>query len=446
MPPDVSQILTVTQLALRVKQMLEAQVGDVWVAGEISNWRPSPAGHVYFTLKDADGEIQAVMFRHRMTRVKFQPGNGMEVIVHGQVTLYEKRGTYQIVCDEMNPRGIGALQIAFERLKKKLESEGLFAEDHKKPLPLLPRSIGIVTSPTGAAIRDMLNVLQRRFDGLHVLLYPARVQGEEAPPEIVAGIRALDKMGVDLIIVGRGGGSLEDLWAFNEEMVVRAVYEATTPIISAVGHEIDFTLCDFAADLRAPTPSAAAELAVREREALAMRLQEHRRNMERTLKVRLERLRQRIVIAGSVFTPRRATEILREPTQQVDDFRMRLHDAMEDRLAHTQRRLEAAGRALALLSPAQQVQRARARQSELRGRMGRIAPQLTDRARARMQPLAAKLDVLSPLAILGRGYALARTWPDGELIKSADQVSPGNEIQVSLGKGHIIAAVERIEE
>ncbi|HNT88250.1 MAG TPA: exodeoxyribonuclease VII large subunit, partial [Candidatus Hydrogenedentes bacterium] len=233
---ETPEIWTVSQLTRRVKALLEAEVGFVWVSGEISNWRVSPAGHAYFTLKDKDSQLDAVMFRGKLMRLRFGPDTGLDVVVYGQVTVYEKRGSYQIVCEEMQPKGVGALQLAFEKLKRKLAEEGLFDEEHKKPLPMLPRRIGIVTSPTGAAIRDILNVINRRFANVHVILYPARVQGEEAAPEIVEGIRVLDAYSVDVMIVGRGGGSIEDLWPFNEEIVVRAVFEAKTPVISAVGH------------------------------------------------------------------------------------------------------------------------------------------------------------------------------------------------------------------
>ncbi len=258
MQTQSAEIWTVGQLTRRVKTLLEREISSVWVSGEISNWRVSPAGHAYFTLKDKESQIDAVMFRGRLSGVRFDPESGLQVVVFGLVTVYEKRGNYQIVCEEMQPLGMGALQLAFERLRKKLEAEGLFAEEHKKPIPAFPQRIGVVTSPTGAAIRDILHVLGRRFANVHVILFPARVQGDGVAADIVEGIRTLDAWGVDVMIVGRGGGSLEDLWPFNEEAVVRAVYEANTPVISAVGHEIDFTLCDFAADLRAPTPSAAA--------------------------------------------------------------------------------------------------------------------------------------------------------------------------------------------
>ncbi|MCP4643011.1 MAG: exodeoxyribonuclease VII large subunit, partial [bacterium] len=280
-----------------MKSLLESDVGKVWVSGEISNWRVSPAGHAYFTLKDENSQVDAVMFRGRMSRLQFEPEGGLEVIIHGLVTVYERRGNYQIVCEEMHPKGLGALQLAFEKLKKQLQEEGLFDEDHKKPLPMLPRRIGIVTSPTGAAIRDILNVINRRFANVHVIHYPARVQGEEAAPEIVAGIRALDAFGVDVMIIGRGGGSLEDLWPFNEEAVVRAVFDAQTPIISAVGHEIDFALTDFAADMRAPTPSAAAELVVRERAALVDGVRRLGQRLGQSMTHRIESARNRVTLA-----------------------------------------------------------------------------------------------------------------------------------------------------
>ncbi|HIJ73970.1 MAG TPA: exodeoxyribonuclease VII large subunit, partial [Candidatus Hydrogenedentes bacterium] len=330
MDENTPEIWTVSQLTRRVKNLLEAEISYVWVSGEISNWRVSPAGHAYFNLRDEDSQVDVVMFRGKLMQLRFGPENGLEVIIHGLVTVYEKRGNYQIVCDEMEPKGLGALQLAFEKLKRKLDEEGLFDEAHKKPLPVLPRRIGVVTSPTGAAIRDILNVLERRFANVHVILFPARVQGDEAAEEIVEGIRALDEFGVDVMIVGRGGGSLEDLWPFNEEIVVRAVYQVETPIISAVGHEIDFALTDFAADLRAPTPSAAAELVVQEREALVKNVQGVRQRMTQAIAYRLEQTRNRLALARSCYLFQRPEEVVRQRRQQLDELRMRLQDAATD--------------------------------------------------------------------------------------------------------------------
>ena len=439
------EVWTVTQLARRVKGILEAQIGPIWVSGEISNWRASPAGHAYFTLKDDQSQVRAVMFRGRMSTVRFEPENGLEVLVRGLASLYEARGDFQIICEEMQPRGVGALQLAFEKLKAKLDAEGLFAPEHKKPLPMLPRRIGVVTSPTGAAIRDILNVIHRRFAHVHVILWPARVQGDGAAAEIVEGIRALDEFGVDVMIVGRGGGSLEDLWCFNEESVVRAIYAANTPIISAVGHEIDFTLADFVADVRAPTPSAAAELVVREQQTLADRIQNSDRRIRRALMARLENVRTRIdrLRASGVF--RRPEELLRSARQRTDDARMSVIQALRTRAIDSRHALEKAVRALALLSPVVQVARAHERLASKRRHLVGVGAEISRRRRARLQTLAAQLDALSPLAILGRGYALA--WAsDEQLVRSSTQLSRGERIRLRFGDGGAEATIDTTSE
>ncbi|MBM3290957.1 MAG: exodeoxyribonuclease VII large subunit, partial [Candidatus Hydrogenedentes bacterium] len=394
MPLEKPEILSVGQLTRRVKDLLETQVGSVWVSGEISNWRVSPAGHAYFTLKDAESQIDAVMFRGRMMKLQFRPDSGLEVVVMGLVTVYEKRGNYQIVCEEMHPKGVGALQLAFEQLKKKLGEEGLFDAAHKKPLPLLPRRIGIVTSPTGAAIRDILHVISRRFANVHILIYPARVQGEEAAPEIVAGIRALDTYGVDVMIVGRGGGSLEDLWPFNEEIVVRAMYAAKTPIISAVGHEVDFTLADFVADLRAPTPSAAAELVVQEQQALADKVKLLGARMAKSLARRIELAKSRVALASSSYVFRRPEELVRQRRQRVDELRMRMEDRVEERIRLFRRRVDHATRSLVLLSPAQRVHAARLALAAKTQRLVNSANNAVANARSAFLPVIAQLDAL----------------------------------------------------
>jgi exodeoxyribonuclease VII large subunit len=445
-PVPAQEVWTVTQLARRVKGLLEEQIGPLWVSGEISNWRVSPAGHAYFTLKDDQSQVRTVMFRGRLGAVRFEPENGLEVLVRGLASLYEARGDFQIICEEMQPRGVGALQLAFEKLKAKLEAEGLFNPEHKKPLPLLPRRIGVVTSPTGAAIRDILNVIHRRFAHVHVILYPARVQGDGAAAEIVQGIRALDEFGVDVMIVGRGGGSLEDLWSFNEEPVVRAIYAAKTPIISAVGHEIDFTLADFAADVRAPTPSAAAELVVKEQQALAESIANLDRRMRRALVARVELLRGRLDRARTSVVFRRPEELLRQLRQRADDARMAILQALQARAVTDRHRLEKVVRALSLLSPAVQVARAHERLAALRRRLlgaGAVVPQ---RRRARFQTLVAQLDALSPLAILGRGYALAWKQPGDRLVRSARQLKPGDKVRLKFGLGGADASIEQTTE
>jgi len=446
MQEEQPQILTVSQLTRRVKGLLEEAISYVWVSGEVSNFRVSPAGHAYFTLKDQDSQIDAVMFRGKLMKTRFAPENGLEVIVNGLVTVYEKRGNYQIICEEMQPKGMGALQLAFEKLRKKLEAEGLFDEEHKKPIPLFPRRIGVVTSPTGAAIQDILKVIRRRFANVHIILYPARVQGDEAAEEIVEGIRVLDAWGVDVMIVGRGGGSMEDLWPFNEEIVVRAVYEVGTPVISAVGHEIDFTLCDFAADVRAPTPSAAAELVVQEREALTTRIGHLRERLTHMLAGQVQDYRHRLSLAQSAYVLRRPEEIVRDRRQQTDELRMRLENALTERVRDTRRRIERAARSLALLSPDNQLRRALERLTALRCRLAQVGNTAMESFRARLITLQRQLDALSPLAILSRGYAIVRTLPERVLVRDAKQLAAGDNVLLTLGRGGAVATITNIEE
>lgn len=449
MPDDPSKqpaALTVSQLTREVKTLLENDIGSVWVAGEISNWRVSPAGHAYFTLKDDKSQLSAVMFKGHLRRLKMEPEGGLEVIVYGRVTVYEQRGQYQIICEQLQPKGVGALQIAFEKLKQKLADEGLFDEDRKKPLPLFPARIGIVTSPTGAAIRDMLNVINRRFAHVHIVLYPARVQGDEAPPEIVHGIKTLDTYGVDVIVVGRGGGSLEDLWAFNDERVVRAVAEAKTPIVSAVGHEIDFSLSDFAADVRAPTPSAAAEIVVQERSVIADRVAHARKQMALALTRRIESLRYRVDrVAGSA--PMRRPEAITEQTRQrVDDAREGLEASIRDRASVSRIRMDQAARSIVLLSPQVRVARTYERLQSQLARLRQSTAHIAENRRARLERYAAQLDGLSPLRVLQRGYAVAWKLPERTIVRDAHALSPGDQVSLRFASGAARALIEAIEE
>ncbi len=440
------KILSITQLTRRIKSMLESDLGVVWLSGEISNWKRAASGHVYFTLKDENAQIDAVMFKGKLSRLKFDPEAGLEVLVQGQITVYERRGNYQIIVNDMQPKGVGALQLAFEKLKKKLSAEGLFDELHKQPLPLLPRRIGVVTSPTGAAIRDILNVLTRRFGGIHVVIHPARVQGEGAAAEIVAGIRALDDWGVDVMIVGRGGGSLEDLWPFNEEIVVRAVYEARTPVISAVGHEVDVALTDFAADLRAPTPSAAAELVVKEQSALGEQVQRLRKRLGQSMERQLTGAQHRLTMAKNSYVLQRPEELVRQRRQTSDEYRMRLEDSVTAELRHARTRLDHASRSLALLSPSNQLDRARERFAHIQERLKVAGQDSTAAGRNRLRPLVAQLDALSPLAILSRGYAVAWKEPEHRLIRDGADLRVDDEVYVRFGAGAVRATVKHIEE
>lgn len=444
-PPEGVEVWTVSQLTRRVKGLVESKIGTVWVSGEISNWRVSPAGHAYFTLKDEASQLSSVMFRGKISKLRFEPENGLEVILNGLITVYEQRGAYQIICETMQPQGVGALQLAFEQLRAKLDGEGLFDEALKKSLPLLPRRIGVVTSPTGAAIRDILNVINRRYANVHVIVYPARVQGDEAAGEIVEGIRALEAFGVDVMIVGRGGGSLEDLWPFNEEIVVRAIHAATTPVISAVGHEIDFTLSDFAADLRAPTPSAAAELVVQEHQVLSDTVFTLRKRLATGLSHRLTTARNRLDIAQSSYVFRRPDELLRERRQRCDDLRAQLERASVATINQARQRYEHAARAVALLSPTNQLHRARVEYGALGQRLVRASGSVLESKRGTFLPMVARLDALSPLAILSRGYSITHKVAGDELVHSARQLSPKDRVSLRFAFGGATAVVEKIE-
>ncbi len=445
MQQEHTKVLTISQLTSRIKHLLEGEIGVVWVSGEISNYKRAASGHAYFTLKDAESQMDVVMFKGRMSRMKFEPENGLEVLARGTVTVYARRGNYQMVIEELQPKGLGALQQAYEQLKKKLDAEGLFDAKHKKKLPLLPRRIGVVTSPTGAAFQDILNVIRRRFANVHILLYPTRVQGQNAAAEIATGIRILDAWGVDVMIVGRGGGSLEDLWPFNEERVARAIFEAKTPTISAVGHEIDFALSDFVADMRAPTPSAAAELVVREQQALTEQVMIKRRGLERAMRRIVEQMRHRFDRQQNSYIFLRSDELLRQQRQTLDECRTRLEQCSTDTLQVRLQRLEKSRRALTLLSPQARLVQQTERMKTLHTRLQRAGMVLTERPRNRFAGLAGKLNSLSPVGVLARGYALAWKYPEQQLIHAATQVQPKDELRLWLGKGTVTAEVKHID-
>ncbi|HLE40172.1 MAG TPA: exodeoxyribonuclease VII large subunit [Nitrospirota bacterium] len=395
-----THILTVTQLTLRVKDLLEGTFPDVWVVGEISNLNAPRSGHIYFTLKDEQSQIRAVLFRSSQRFLKFTLQHGLQVICRGRVGVYEPRGEYQLVLEYIEPKGVGALQQAFEELKARLAKEGLFDLDRKKPLPLLPRRIGIITSPTGAAIRDMLRVIRRRHPKMEILIYPVAVQGATAAPEIIGAIHYFNKeKSADVLIVGRGGGSLEDLWAFNEESVARAISASTIPIISAVGHETDYTVSDFVADLRAPTPSAAAEMVVRTEEGF----REFIGSLE----------------SGLVRSIRRKIELFRAALRE----KMRL-------LGDPGRRLE------------QYAQRV----DELLGRLATGFGYHLRRDRALLLSLTGGLEHLNPLGILSRGYSITKKLPEGIVLKNEADVEPGDLISTRLHKGEVWSRVEKKRE
>lgn len=432
---------TVTTLTRRIKSTLESTFSEVWVEGEISNFKLMSSGHAYFVLKDATAQIACAFFGLGRRRLEFEVRDGVKVRLFGEISLYEQRGSYQIIVRSMEPTGLGDLMAQFEALKRRLNNEGLFDPAHKKPLPMLPRRIGIVTSPTGAAIRDMLNVTRRRFAGLHILIAPARVQGTEAIAEIVAGIELLNALPEppDVMIVGRGGGSIEDLWCFNEEAVARAIFASKIPIISAVGHEIDFTISDFVADLRAPTPSAAAELVVGRKADFEATCEVLETRLNQALYRHLERAHARLdVVAGShVF--RQPEYLLRQHTQHLDLLSQQLTALLTSQTLQARQGIES-------MIPRQRV----AIQSALhdaRQRLSLVIHALQHafmtqqtRHQHRLNTLATRLESVNPLAVLSRGYGLVRC-ASGRVITRACDVAPGEAITTRLQEGEITSIV-----
>jgi len=437
------QILTVSELTLLVRDRLEQSFPDIWVEGEVSNLRTPSSGHLYFTLKDQSSQIRAVLFRAGAQRLRFALQEGLQVIVRGRLTVYEPRGEYQVVLDYLEPKGIGALQIAFEQLKEKLAREGLFDQSRKRPLPFLPRRVGLVTSESGAAIHDILTVLRRRCPILGVLIYPVPVQGEGAAPRIAGAIRALGASGaVDVMIVGRGGGSLEDLWCFNDEVVVRAIADSAVPVVSAVGHEIDFTLADFAADYRAPTPSAAAEAVAPVLDDLVRALLDAGVRQERAIQMQLTLARHRAQDRSGAL-PGLMLRVQRH-AQHLDDLAGRLGSSVKESLVTLQQRLTACRHALGMYSPLARVKRALVLVPQLMKRVEQRMLAVLAFRRQLVRSLAATLDSLSPLAILARGYSIVQTVPGGAIVKRARDVSVGDEVRARLAEGQLLCDVREI--
>ena len=437
----VRRIWTVRDLVATVRTALEREYTDVWVEGEISNFRPSESGHLYFTLKDGDSQLRVVIFRMQARLLRFRPDNGLAVIARGRITIYEGRGELQLVGEYLEPKGAGALQIAFEQLKQKLAAEGLFDASRKKPIPVLPRCIGIVTSPRGAAIQDMLNILRRRHSDAHVLIYPAQVQGDTAASEVSAGIRFFNrKHNVDVIVIARGGGSLEDLASFNDEGLARVIAASELPVISAVGHETDFSIADFVADLRAPTPSAAAELVIAARQHLEEQLRALQRRLEHGIRYGLSLHRRRWNELGGDRAFSRILDTIHRRQQRVDDLSYRLTTAQRRLLDRQRRRVDIAAARVRhhdlrrLLAGMRRERDARVSQ------LGAAMRNLLLLRRGHLEQLIARLQTLSPLAILERGYALVFD-AKGTLIKSPDQAPAGTKINARLAHGRIEATV-----
>ncbi len=438
-------ILTVSELTQEIKDVLEDRFSDVWVEGEISNLRLPPSQHVYFTLKDDFSQVRAVLFRAQARTLRFVPKDGLHVICKGRVSLYEKRGDYQLILESVEPKGIGALQLAFLQLKEKLEKEGLFDPGRKRPIPMVPGRIGIITSPTGAVIQDMLHILRRRFENLHILLYPVRVQGEGASSEIAEAVDYFNKWTeVDVIIVGRGGGSLEDLWAFNEERVARAIYHSKIPVISAVGHETDYTIADFVADLRAPTPSAAAELVVRDRREIENTIHSLEGRLEGQIFQTLQEYRAHLSHLIKIF--REPGKKVEEYFLRVDDFvnRLRLYAAWG--LKRNEEKCLRLGESLVLRSPIQRIRNLRSVISEVKRRLIQSIKFSVEIQRQRVTGILGKLDSLSPLSILQRGYSITRQLPSLQILREATRVKEGDKVEVMLHRGILLCGVEKTEK
>jgi len=393
-------IYTVTELTREIKGLLEEKFPLVWVEGEVTNLRIPASGHIYFDLKDKDSVIQVAFFKPLVSHLSFKLKDGLQILLYGNIGVYERRGEYQIIAQRVEPKGLGALQLAFEQLKKKLEAEALFAQEHKKPIPFLIQHLAIVTSPTGAAIRDILNVLSRRNPNMESLISPVLVQGKEAAPQIVAAIESLNKIGgFDAIILTRGGGSLEDLWPFNEEIVARSIYGSEIPIISAVGHEIDYTISDFVADLRAPTPSAAAELCSIQREEVLEKISNLSRQLHYKIENKINSLKNKLNALAASYGLRRPKEVTRQLTQRIDEITLRIKKGMEYR---------------------------------------------TMLAKERLKKISGQLNALSPLAILGRGYSVTFSYPEEKIIKDAQATKKGNIIKTKIKKGSLLSEIKEV--
>ena len=441
--PDAKP-LSVSMLTGNIKDLLERNFGRLCVAGEISNFKRAGSGHFYFSLKDSKAQIRCNMWRSYASGIRFRPADGVEVQIWGSLSVYAPRGEYNLNVEYMEELGKGRLELEFEKLKAKLGAEGLFDPAHKKRLPFMPRKIGLVTSPTGAALQDMLQVLRHRFNGLHVLIYPARVQGEGAAAEIAAGIAELDRRGdCDVIIAGRGGGSREDLWAFNEEIVARAIFEAQTPIISAVGHEVDFTIADFTADVRAATPSNAAELVVRSKDEYAQIVETYRKQMDRAIQRKILLLRNRIRVSESHPIFIRVRSRVHNLQRHLAELENRSRRVLEDRINQYRLRLSHAARNLQPSILTNRLERLEARLETAGRELGRLANEHLEDAQHNAARLIGRLADLSPLKAFSRGYAAVYNQRE-RIVRKPDDVKPGEVVRVRLARGQIKARV--IEE
>jgi len=443
----IRTILTVSELNATIRDLLENELQNVWVEGEISNARVWNTGHMYFTLKDGASQIKGVMFRSALRYLKFKPEDGLKVVARGKISVYDPKGEYQIICEHMEPKGLGSLQQAFEQLKKQLAAEGLFETSRKRPLPALPRRIGLVTSIDGAALRDMIRVLRRRYPNAHLVLSPTRVQGEGAGREVAHAIRKVARIeAVDVVIVARGGGSLEDLWAFNEEVLARAIVASPVPVITGIGHETDFTIADFVADLRAPTPSAAAELVVGRKDEFFAHIDRIGERLEAAIHHRLRRMETRLhaleARPGYAGFPGR----LAVRGRHVSELAAELRQRMGQSIARRSRRHETLRRSLDQFDPRHRLAAVRTRLVSREAQLQAAVRRRISVMQGRFGTLAARVDGLSPLAVLGRGYAVTWDASRTRIIRDASTVKTGEQIHVTLERGELQATVTNAAE
>jgi len=439
------RIMTVSELTGKIRDLLAKNFTDITVQGEISNCREAQSGHIYFTLKDDRAQVRCVFFKQQQRGIKFRPEDGLQMSIRGSISVYETRGEYQIYVENLEPIGLGALQLAFEQLKKRLQAEGLFNPARKKPLPLLPSRIGIITSPRGAAVRDVVRILTRRFPNVHLTVYPVRVQGEGSAEEIVKALKFFNaKKMVDVLILARGGGSLEDLWAFNEEIVARAIFASEIPVISGIGHETDFTIADFVADLRASTPSAAAELVVQTRAEFDKHIAELRETLAGLVRYRLLELSRRVHELSARRGFRRPLDLLRQQRQRADEMTSRLALGLRARLEQSRKRFTAAHLRIASFDFRVKISAFRLRLERRSADLGVRAERLLRKKRDRLEKLALQLQERSPLRVLERGYAIA-TDAAGNLLRSAENVALGDTVAIQLHRGKLSTEVKRKE-
>ncbi len=437
------KVYSVHEITQIFRELVESHpiLQDLWIEGEISNLARPSSGHIYFTLKDGDSQIRCAIFRFAASRLKFSPKNGDAVRVHGKLSIYDVRSEYQIIGDWVEPAGVGALQLAFEQLKERLAAEGLFDAARKKPLPSYPEKIGIITSATGAAIRDMLRMLQKRYPVVEVLLLPTLVQGENAAGEIAHAIDCMNRLSnVDLLIVGRGGGSIEDLWAFNEEVVARAIFASRIPIVSAIGHETDFTISDFVSDHRAPTPSAAIELVVPDGQDLRQRIADFESHLMRSIDVRIESTQARLLAVRNRISPVRQVDRLNRQQQIIDQLELRSERAMMQRVAQPRQQLDVLNTELLHLNPLSQIQTLRNQMNQLTQSHQALILQQVYAKKHTWQMASTRLNSLNPMGTLARGYSVCKNLR-GKTITDATTVSAGEEIEIQLSRGWLACEI-----